>query len=251
MGYGLADYGESTYGTARDPADIGPQDISATMGDRWCLDTFGEDLLVVPTQDGHLFRWTPTTPTVLPAIVAGAPVLNRGVIVTDQRHVVLYGAGGDPRMIAWSDQENPDVWAADVTNLAGNKLLQTQSYAMTATKVSDGILIFTSNDCHKMSYVGAPFAYGIVAIAEGCGPMSPRAVVKVGSLVAWPGLETFWGYQAGAPPRRCRAPWVTGFSASSIGRWSGACSAVRTLGSASLAGIGQTREPTNAIGILR
>jgi hypothetical protein len=97
VGYGLADYGEGTYGTARNAADIGPQDIAASMGDRWSFDTFGQDLLVVPTQDGHLFRWTPLTPTLPPVIVAGAPVMNRGVIVTDQRHVVLYGAGGDPR----------------------------------------------------------------------------------------------------------------------------------------------------------
>src|SRR5580765_223887 len=144
VGYGLADYGESTYGTARDPADIGPQDISATMGDRWSMDTFGEDLLVVPTQDGHLFRWSPATPATLPAIVTNAPVMNRGVVVTDQRHVVLYGAGGDPRMIAWSDQEDPSTWAPAVTNLAGDKLLQTQSYAMTPLKVSDGVLIWTA-----------------------------------------------------------------------------------------------------------
>ena len=202
-GYGLGDYGEETYGTARDPGDIGPQDIAATMGDRWSLDTFGQDLLVVPTQDGRLFRWTPTTPTVLPVVVAGAPIQNRGVIVTDQRHVVLLAAGGDPRKIAWSDQENPSVWLADVTNLAGDKMLVTQSYAMTAVKVNDGILIFTANDAHKMVYVGAPYAYGISQIATGCGPISPRAVVGIGSFYAWPGVQTFWSYQGNVQPLPC------------------------------------------------
>jgi hypothetical protein len=203
VGFGLADYGENTYGTARDPADIGTQDIAATMGDRWSLDTFGQDLLVVPTQDGHLYRWTPTTPATLPVKNATAPINNRGVIVTDQRHVVLIGAGGDPRNIAWSDQENPDVWAPLVTNLAGSKLLQTQSYAMTAIKVSDGVLIFTANDLHKMQYVGAPYAYGITQIASGCGPISPRAVIGVGSFIAWPGLQTFWAYSGNVQPLKC------------------------------------------------
>jgi hypothetical protein len=129
--------------------------------------------------------------------------LNRGVIVTDQRHVVLLGAGGDPRAIAWSDQENPDVWAPDITNLAGSKLLQTQSYAMSAVKVSDGILIFTANDLHKMQYVGAPYAYGIVQIASGCGPLSTRAVIAIGSFVAWPGLQTFWQYSGNVQPLKC------------------------------------------------
>ncbi len=202
-GYGLGDYGAEAYGTQRDAIDIGPQDISATMGDKWSMDTFGEDLLVVPTQDGHLYRWTPTMPTTLPALVAGAPDQNKGVIVTDQRHVVLLGAGGDPRNIAWSDQENPAVWIPDLTNLAGSKLLQTQSYAMTAVKVSDGVLIFTANDVHKMTYVGAPYAYGIVAIASGCGPISPRAVIGIGSFIAWPGLQTFWAYNGNVQPMKC------------------------------------------------
>ena len=204
VGYGLADYGESSYGTARDPADIGPQDISATMGDQWSMDTFGEDLLIVPTQDGRLYRWSPLTPATPAALVTGAPDQNRGVIVTDQRHVVLLGAGGDPRKIAWSDQEDPSVWVADVTNLAGDKMLQTQSYAMTAAKVSDGILIFTSNDVHKMQYVGAPYAYGITQIAAGCGPLAPRAVAGVGSFLAWPGTQTFWSYSGGSiTPLKC------------------------------------------------
>lgn len=203
VGYGMGDYGESTYGTARDPSDIGTQDIAATMGDRWSLDTFGEDLLIVPTQDGRLYRWSPTTPATLPAIVAGAPINNRGVIVTDQRHVVLLGAGGDPRNIAWSDQEDPAVWTPSAVNLAGDKQLTTQSYAMTAIKVSDGILIFTANDVHKMTYVGAPYAYGIVQIASGCGPMSLRAVVGIGNTVAWPGLQAFWAYAGSVQPMPC------------------------------------------------
>ena len=203
VGYGLADYGETAYGTSRDPADFGVQDIAATMGDRWVLDTFGEDLLVVPTQDGHLYHWSPATPDVEMAIVANAPIANRGVVVTDQRHVVLYGAGGDPRAVAWSDQEDYTVWAPLVTNLAGSKQLQTQSYAMTAIKISNGVLIFTANDLHLMTYVGSPYAYGIVQVATGCGPISPRSVVAIGGFVAWPGLQTFWTYSGNVQAMPC------------------------------------------------
>ena len=200
VGYGLADYGESTYGTARDASDIGVQDIAASMGDRWSLDTFGETLLIVPTQDGHLYEWHPAMPATLPAIVAEAPINNRGVVVTDQRHVVLLGAGGDPRLIAWSDQENYHVWAADVANLAGDKSLQTQSYVMTAAKAGQGVLIWTANDVHLMTYVGPPYAYGITQIATGCGPISPRAIVQIGNNCMWPGLQTFWVYSGTVQP---------------------------------------------------
>jgi hypothetical protein len=203
VGFGLANYGESTYGTARDPADIGPQDIAANQGDRWSLDTFGQDLLFVPTQDGHLYHWSPTTPTTPPDLISAAPTMNRGVIVTDQRQVVLLAAGGDPRNIAWSDQESYTVWAPDVTNLAGSKFLQTQSYAMTAIKTSAGVLIFTGNDLHLMTYVGPPYAYGVTQIATGCGPASLRAPVGIGSTVIWPGLQTFWSWAGSVTPIPC------------------------------------------------
>jgi hypothetical protein len=203
VGYGLGDYGASTYGTARDPADIGPQDIAASQGDIWSLATFGEDLLFVPTQDGHLYVWSPATPTDPAVLVTEAPAQNRGVIVTDQRQVVLLGAGGDPRNIAWSDQENYHVWAPDVINLAGSKLLVTQSYVMCAIKITTGLLIYTANDVHLMAYVGPPYAYGIVQIAAGCGPMSLRSVVSIGNLVMWPGLQNFWQYNGTVQPMKC------------------------------------------------
>lgn len=199
VGYGLADYGEDAFGTARDPKDIGVQDIAASMGDMWSMDTFGEDLLVVPTQDGRLYRWSPTV-LGLCAVVPEAPINNRGVVVTDQRHVVLLASGGDPRKIAWSDQENYHVWTPDVANLAGDKQLQTQSYAMRAIKVGQGILIWTANDLHLMQYVGPPYAYGINMIGAGCGPMSSRCMVQIGNNVIWPGMQSFWSYSGSVSP---------------------------------------------------
>ena len=88
-------------------------------------------------------------------------------------------------------------------NLAGSKLLETQSYAMTAIKAADGILIFTANDVHRMTYVGAPYAYGITQIGASCGPLSPRAVVAIGSAVVWPGTQTFWSYSGNVQPIDC------------------------------------------------
>ena len=132
-----------------------------------------------------------------------APVGNRGVIVTDQRQVVLYGAGGDPRRVAWSDQEDMTVWTADVTNLAGDKQLVTSAAALTACKVAAGIMIFTTNDVHLMTYVGPPYAYGIVQIGAGCGPISPRAVASAGSFVAWMSNQNFWIYNGSVQVLGC------------------------------------------------
>jgi hypothetical protein len=203
VGYGKGDYGIGDYGTSRDASDIGPSDISGTMGDTWSMDTFGQQLLFVPTQDGHLYMWDPSTPATPALLIAEAPTQNMGVIVTDQRQVVLLGAGADLRNIAWSDQENYHVWAPDVTNLAGSKRLVTQARVQSALKVSQGILIYTSNDLHLMQYVGAPFAYGITQIAAGCGPLSLRAPASIGSMAVWPSLQNFWIFNGNVQPLSC------------------------------------------------
>ena len=203
-GYGLGYYGDNIYGISSPTGSpIGPPGILGHVTDWWSMDTFGALLVVVPTQDGHLYSWDPAHPTTPATQVLNAPTQNRGVIVTDQRQVVLYGAGGDPRSIAWSDQENMTVWTPAVSNLAGQKELVTQAAALTACKVASGILLFTTNDVHLMTYVGPPYAYGIVQIASGCGPISPRAVAGAGSAVAWMSLQNFWLYNGNVQTLGC------------------------------------------------
>lgn len=229
-GYGLGDYGLETYGTPR-PADmIGPAEVSAVLGDWWSLDTFGQDLLVVPTQDGRLFRWSPTTPDAPAALVPNAPVNNKGVVVTDERHVVLIGANGDPRMVAWSDQEKPDVWTAAVGNLAGDKMLVTDGRPMQAIKVTGGVLILTDNDAHLMRYVGSPYGYGINQIGSNCGAISPRAASSAGSAVWWMGVQGFWSFTGTVQPVECNVEdWLFSLlNRSQIGRVFGAPNAAFT-----------------------
>jgi hypothetical protein len=170
------------------------------LGDGWSLDLFGEDLLFVPTQDGRLFRWTPNADGDPAVAVPGAPADNLGVLVTSERHVVLLGAGGNPRKIQWSDQEEPEVWTPLVDNLAGDKLLETEGRVLVACKAPGGSLIFTDNDVHVMSYLGPPFGYGIKKAGANCGPCSRRAVAYAGDSVKWMGQQTFWQYSGAVTP---------------------------------------------------
>src|SRR5215469_2178513 len=199
VGYGLNTYGTGIYGGPRNALGA-PPGILGNLGDWWSMDTWGEDLMVVPTQDGGLYRWSPLTPTAIAAPVTGAPTQNRGVMVSDQRSVVLYGAGGDPRAVAWSDQEDPNTWTPNVSNAAGSLELVTQGVALTAVKTPSGILIFTTTDVHMLSYVGSPYFYGLTAIGAGCGPISSRAPVSVGSFAAWPSWQNFWMFSGNVQP---------------------------------------------------
>jgi hypothetical protein len=199
-GYGLGNYSADAYGTTRDPSQIGPTDISATLGDWWSLDLFGEDLVFVPTQDGHLFRWSPLTPDTPPVLNAAAPIHNRAVFITDQRAVVLIGANGDNRSVAWSDQENDQVWTPAVANLAGSLELETEGRSLCGMRVTGGNLIFTDNDVHSMTYLGPPFGYGIVKIGANCGPISQRAISQAGGQTMWMAAQSFWQYSGTVAP---------------------------------------------------
>jgi hypothetical protein len=200
VGYGLGDYGMDAYGTARDAADIGPSDVSAILGDMWSMDLYGENLVFVPTQDGRLFQWVPNVDGDPATQVANAPVQNAGVFTTEERAIVLIGAGGNPRNVAWSDQEGPTVWAPDVDNLAGSKLLETEGRALVSSKCSGGNLIFTDNDAHAFAYVGPPYGYGIKRVGANCGPCSRRAVAYAGDTVKWMGSQQFWQYSGAVSP---------------------------------------------------
>jgi len=202
-GYGLGDYGEGAYGTRRDSADIGPNDASAVLGDMWSMDLYGETLVFVPTQDGRLFQWIPNSIGDPAAVIAGAPVDNAGVLVTEERHILLYGAGGDPRTVAWCDQEAITDWTPAVDNLAGSKLLETEGRAIAAVKTAGGNLIFTDNDVHLLAYVGPPYAYGIKKVGANCGAASRRAIAFAGDTVKWMGQQAFWQYSGTVTPLPC------------------------------------------------
>jgi hypothetical protein len=199
-GYGLGDYSSGAYGTARDPSQIGPADVSAVLGDWWSMDLFGEDLVFVPTQDGHLYRWSPATPTAPAVLNTTAPDRNRAVFVTDQRAIVLLGAGGDNRAVAWCEQENDTVWTAAIGNLAGTLQLQTEGRPLCGMRTTGGNLIFTDNDLHSMTYVGPPYGYGIVKIGANCGPISQRAISQAGGETMWMGQQSFWKFAGAVQP---------------------------------------------------
>ncbi len=196
-GYGLGDFGKGLYGTPR--VDTGTLiKGSALLGDWWSFALFGEDLLVIASNEGSLWRWSPLTPTTKLAKVPGAPLGNRLVIVTEERHVVLCGAASDPRRVQWSSQENPSDWTPTTTNTAGDLQINSEGVIVCVAHVAGGTLILTETDAHFLRYVGAPYVYGIQKVGESCGPVSPHAVASTVNVTAWMGPQGFFTWD-GAP----------------------------------------------------
>lgn len=194
-GYGVANYGEETYGTARSTGNP----VNFNRPRQWTLDNFGQDLLAVASSDGRLFSWSPPTIATM-SVVTGAPAGNNAVVVTAERMVMLIGANGSPRQVAWSDREvysGAAAWDyASLTTTAGFMDLEVASPLVTGIRCKDGVLVLSNREAVLMRYVGLPFIYG----AENLGKTTfrgPNFICNGGGMTVWLGDEGFWVYGGG------------------------------------------------------
>lgn len=97
----------------------------------------------------------------------GTPRSNKAVIVTQERHVVLIGAGGNSRRVAWSSREDPNDWLfTSTTNTAGYLDLDSRSELLTGKSVTQGTLIWSDRQLYLMRFIGSPFVYSIDLVGD-------------------------------------------------------------------------------------
>jgi hypothetical protein len=200
-GYGGGAYGTyggsppNLYGTARNSGVYSAPTI-------WHLDNFGEQLVGCapnPAGDGKVYIWALdyTTPT-RAAIVTNAPINCAGMIVTEQRHIMAFGGGGNRRLVSWSAKEDSVTWAPASTNEAGSFELQTVGSFIRAVRIRGQILVLTTTDAHAINYIGQPFIFNRERIGVDCGPVGTGAVAVTGAFVSWMGSKRMWLYDGGA-----------------------------------------------------
>ena len=194
-GYGYSTYGSYAYGVAR--PDLGGV-IPATT---WSMDTWGEYLVACSSADGKLYEWQLgfTTPT-LAAAITNAPTGNKALMVTAERILFALGAGGNPRKVQWSDQEDNTVWTPLATNQAGDYELATVGSLIAGKRVKGVNLLFTDVDVHTAQYIGAPFVYGFEKAGSGCGLISSQAVAAIDTAAIWMSKSGFWIYDGYVKP---------------------------------------------------
>ena len=189
-GHGGALYGREAYGVPRVDGD---QILPATV---WSLENWGEYLLALSPNDGVLNEWQLNSSTRAQP-VSNAPVNNTGFMVTEERFVVCFGAGGDPRKVQWSDQENNTSWTPAATNQAGDINIQTNGTILRGLRTRGQSLILTTEDAHTMTYQGPPFVYGFERVGTSCGLVGAAAAVSVDNGVFWMGSRGFFNYSGG------------------------------------------------------
>lgn len=130
------------------------------------------------------------------------PSVAAYVSVTDERYLVAFGcndavvgsAAQDPMLIAWSDQEQPQVWYPQVTNTAGSFRLVYGSRIITVEKTRQEILIWTDTALYSMQYLGAPYVYGFNPLSVDVTIISQNAMATAAGVTYWMGQDKFYAY---------------------------------------------------------
>ena len=175
----------------------------------WVFDLWGENLIGMSTADGRVYEWDPTdtnATSTKASLLTHAPINNKAILVSKQRHLFVFGAGGNNRKIQWSDIEAIDTaasWAASATNQAGSFEIDTAGEILAGKTVGDRILVWTTQDLHAVDWTGMPYVYGRKKIGDGCGAISNRSMISVGDKAFWMSQGGFFTYQGSVQPLKC------------------------------------------------
>lgn len=196
-GYGSGSYsaGGSVYGAA-----VGDDELILPAT---CVsfDTFGENLIGVSSADGRLFLWNRTG---VATFVFGAPDNNRALVVDETGHILLLGADGDRRLVAWCDAQDETNWTPGLPSEAGNFPLQTGGNLMCGKRVRGGTLLLTDQDAWLAIYNGGANPFAFEQVGQGCGVISQGALASAGSTLAvWMGRDGFWAFNGSVQPIPC------------------------------------------------
>jgi hypothetical protein len=195
IGYGYGGYGTAAYGVAR--PDLG----GITPATTWALDTWGENLVACSNADGKIYEWDLefTTPD-LAAVITNAPTNNQSILVTDERFLFALGAGGNPRKVQWSDQEDNATWTPSTLNQAGDFELTSVGTLQCGKRFRGTALLFTDVDVHVATYIGPPYVYSFERAGTGCGVISKQAVGVNDNAAIWMSSNGFWYYDGFVKP---------------------------------------------------
>jgi hypothetical protein len=208
---GEGGYGDDVYGTEDYGEPRGDDDRINVITPTYTLGNWGEELRVMTSADGRLLRWSPSSPTDLLVAVENAPTGNRSFIVTPERFIMLFGAGGNNANFVWSDQEDDTEWTPGTTTKAGGFVIEPYSPIIAELRVPNGILMFSAQGGYLISFIGAPYYYNYAPITDCPPPLSAASIVEVPDGAFWPGLNGPWVYNGvSASPVDCPIwDWIT------------------------------------------
>ena len=205
-----------------------PASVAITkMPDAYSLDNFGSLLYAMTSGDSRLLVWDPAAGAPGPSNLAAEQVADTGrgpvpkgrcFVVTQERFIQIFGTaqdgtveGGKPSRFAWCDQENPGAWDYEnVVSQAGFFDIEPASPIVTANASRTGTLIWTSKKVYSSRFLGAPYIYNCVELADGTTPWSPQSVATTSSMILWMTEQGPYSYDGtNILPVKCMIrPWI-------------------------------------------
>lgn len=213
-GYGVGNYGQGTYGTARSTTNIFFEPYT------WSISNFGKMLLGAPF-NGTLYAWDPTTiPTPRATPVANAPGAMRGMFVTPERFVIALGASADtsttydPLLVRWCSQGDYTDWIASTTNTANSRRVTEGKKLMGGGALGQGLsLLWTDTALYAHQYTGSRFIFDTRLVGTSAGLAGPHAFTFAQGRAYWFGSSAFYTYASGigrVPKSEEVAEWLLG-----------------------------------------
>jgi hypothetical protein len=139
-------------------------------------------------------------------------------VVTAERFLMIFGMtqdgtvdNGSVRRFGWCDQENPASWNfSDVTSQAGFLDIEPASPIVAALATRSGILFWTAKKAYVSQFLGAPYIYNYVELAEACTPWSPQSAVATSGLALWFSQQGVFSFDGTSiMPVACMVrPWI-------------------------------------------
>jgi hypothetical protein len=160
----------------------------------WQFDLFGEDPVLCQTADGRILTYDTSTLPAEVTVVSGAPTGNKSIVVTPEKFLVALAASGDPRLIAWCDQDDITDWTPIASNQAGDFSLPGEGRIMAGRRGRNETLIWTDSDMWAMRYIGGDLVYSFVQLGSACGWLSRHAGVVLDGKAIWMGQNSFFLY---------------------------------------------------------
>ena len=148
----------------------------------------------------------------------GYSPLGRCFVVTQERFVIIFGMyydgttdGGSLRRFGWCDQENYHAWDfTNVTSQAGFLDVEPASPIVTAATTRTGTVFWTAHKAYQSVFLGSPYIYNYVEIAENVTPWSPSSVVATTAMLIWMSKQGPYSFDGTSIlPIVCKVrPWV-------------------------------------------
>jgi hypothetical protein len=198
--FGQGPFGNNPYGASGSP--LGPSGAAAVIitPDTWSLDSFGQILVACLTADGKLYS---STPNAQAAQIANSPTNCRALVVTPERFLFALGAGGDPRLVQWPDQQSLTNWTISAATQAGNFPLQTSGRLVAGRRTARETLLWTDDDLWSAIYIGGVLVYAFQQRGTNCGLIGPNAACVADGAAYWMGNGQFFVYDGAVRPIPC------------------------------------------------